>query len=105
MTAETPRTVHRYDDHTPEEWEAAINAMRSGETFECDESFFDYFLEVLPPARMGYRAKLPNGDVIPALFGFAEGAEEIVAFWRTGKESEGTVRYFGCRTNEINPHA
>ena len=76
-----------------------IFAMRSGRTFECDEEMWYYWLEVLPPIHMGRRVVLPNGDEVLASFGFAEGAEEITAFWTLGK------RYFGCRTNRINPYA
>jgi trehalose utilization protein len=47
---------------------------------------------------MGRDIKLPNGEMVRANFGFAEGAEEIVVFWMRGG------RYFGCRTNEINPY-
>lgn len=74
-----------------------IPVMRSGDVFECDEEMFDYWLEVLPPVYMSKVVALPNGQTVKAAFGFAEGAEEVVAFWRSGG------RYFGCRTNTINP--
>lgn len=96
--------IHKYDGHTREEWAAALNAMHSGTIFECDQSFFYYWLEVLPPARMGYEATLPDGSTVRAWFGFAEGAEHITAFWMTGSQSDDTARFYGCRTNEINTY-
>lgn len=82
---------------TKENWSELIKAMGSGEIFETDVEGFDYFLEVLPPVYMGKVVTLPNGEKVKAAFGFAEGAEEIVAFWKKGG------RYFGCRTTQINP--
>ena len=95
----TTAKVHRYDGHTPEEWQEFIAAMQSGEVFECDASMADYWLGVLPLVYMNWTTKLPNGRTIRAWFGFAEGAEEVTAFWHEGG------RYFGCRTNHVNPFA
>jgi hypothetical protein len=100
----TAAKVHRYDDHTPEEWQEFLTAMQSGEPFECDWGMFYYWLEVLPPVHYGRRVTLPNGREIVAAFGFAEGAEEITVFWRE-RHPGAEDRYFGCRTNTINPHA
>jgi hypothetical protein len=96
MTSETEtRKVHRYDD-TDEAWKEFIEAMHSGESFECDEEMFDYWLEVLPPVLWKRKVKLPNGETVNAAFGFAEGADVITVFWfKNG-------RYFGCRTNIRN---
>jgi hypothetical protein len=79
-----------------EQREEFLAAMQSGRPFEMDEESFYYWLEVLPPAYMGRIVKLPNGWSIRAFFGFAEGEEQITAFWR----QDG--RYFGCRTDEWN---
>lgn len=100
MTDSTTAKVYSYDAQG-DQWTEAINAMRSGQVFECDESFFDYFLEVLPPVHMHYTATLPDGTKQKAAFGFAEGMEEVVAFW--SRKDGDRVRHFGCRTNEINP--
>lgn len=90
--------VHRKSDKTPGAWKEFIEAMRSGEIFECDQEMWYYWLEVLPPPYMGYHATLPDGSVKRASFGQAEGAERVVAFWSEGG------RYFGCQTEEINPY-
>ena len=94
----TQSKVFKYED-----WQAGdgefLKSMHSFDRFECDQEMFDYWLEVLPPVHMARNVVLPNGDEVRASFGFAEGAEEITAFWTLGK------RYFGCRTNKINPYA
>ena len=99
-----------------------LKALCSGETFECDDEMYSYWLEVLPPIHMGKLVQLPNGETVNADFGFAEGAEEITVFWSTGKlgvveKPEGGIvcslhlagdagsRFFGCRTNRMNPFA
>src|SRR5580693_2965426 len=74
------------------EWKAFIEAMRSGEQFECDETMYYYWLEVLPPVHYSRWAELPNGENIHVSFGFAEGAEEITVFWAT--RTDGQERYF-----------
>ena len=89
--------VHRYTDPEPGAWQAFIAAMRSGEIFECDEEMYDYWLEVLPPAWMLRRVTI-HGETILTHFGFAEGAEPVVAFWHQGD------RFFGCQTDIMNPH-
>lgn len=79
-------------------WDEMITATNSGEKFECTEDVFDYFLEVLPPVFMSKRITLPDGEVVKASFGFAEGAETITAFWKSGG------KYYGCKTNVMNPY-
>ncbi|HEY7154848.1 MAG TPA: hypothetical protein VH575_12875 [Gemmataceae bacterium] len=93
-----PPRVYRYNDPAPGAWQAFIAAMRSGAVFECDEEMYFYWLEVLPPAWMRRRVTI-GGKPILTHFGFAEGAERVVAFWREGD------RYFGCQTDILNPHA
>lgn len=92
-------TVYRYSDKTPGAWDAFIAAMHSGQPFECDEEMWYYWLEVLPPAWMRRQVVLPDGTRVLAAFGFAEGAEQVTAFYR----KDG--RFCGCRTSEMNPHA
>jgi len=82
---------------------AAFCAARdAGNKVEVDQELFDYFLEVLPPVHMNYRATLPDGQVIQASFGFAEGWEKVTAFWQGQGEMRG--KYFAQRTQEMNPH-
>lgn len=76
--------------------EAFLTAMHSGQPFEMDEESWYYWLEVLPPVYMGRTVKLANGETVRASFGFAEGEEQITAFWkRDGK-------FLGCLTNDWN---
>lgn len=88
--------IYRGADNTGVLWQEFLIAMRYGKPVEIDGEMWFYWLEVLPPARGPYEATLPTGQVVRALFGFAEGEECIVAFWRDGQ------RRFCCRTNELN---
>ncbi len=76
-----------------------LNARDRGETIEITERTFNYFLEVLPPAYMGRPIHI-NGKPQWVVFGFAEGYEQITAFWT--EMTEGQVRYFCRRTEEMN---
>ncbi len=59
-----------------EDWPALIARISTPSTIaEIDEEAFSYFLEVLPP-------KFQSGGT----FAFAEGAEELRLFWRSGKQ-------------------
>ena len=93
--------------HTTEDWAEMLAAMHSGQTIEVTEEVYYYFLEVLPPVHMGYQATLNDGTTQRADFGFAEGMEQVTAFWgkREGCDlnREGVVRYFAQRTKEVNP--
>jgi hypothetical protein len=65
-------------EHVPrpegEEWKALIDRISlPGKIADIEEEAFFYFLEVLPP-------KYQSGG----LFAFAEGAEPLRLFWRTG---------------------
>ena len=80
-------------------------ARDTGRRVEVDEELWWYFLEVLPPAHMGYRATVRNaagdGDItIQASFGFAEGWEPVTAFWHGHGLERG--RFFCQRTKEMN---
>ncbi len=61
-----------------EQW----NAINAGEVVEVDDEDFWYFLECLPPPFMSRWVKLMNGDTVHADFGFVEGADRIIAFYR-----------------------
>ena len=82
-------------------------ARDTGRRVEVDAELWYYFLEVLPPVHMGYRATVRNaagdGDIsIQASFGFAEGCEPVTAFWQGhGTMLEGG-RFFCQRTKEMN---
>ena len=88
--------VYRRGDAAPGAWQEFVRAMRSGVPAEVDREMWDYWRDVLPPARMGYAATLPGGRTVAAAFGFAEGAERVVAFWAEGG------RLFCCLTDEVN---
>lgn len=75
--------------------EEFLRSMHSGAPFEMDEESWYYWLEVLPPVYMSRDVQLPNGDRVHASFGFAEGYDQITAFWKKGG------RYYGCRTEQI----
>lgn len=67
-------------EHVPrpdnEEWSAMIARISIPEKImEIDEETFWYFLEVLPP-------KFQSGSA----FAFAEGAEPLRLFWRSGDQ-------------------
>ena len=81
-------------------WEAFIKAMRSGEKVEIDEEMYFHWLEVLPPVWMN-RTVTIDGLRRRCKFGFAEGAEHIIAFYTEADKRKGQ-RYFCQRTNEIN---
>ena len=78
-------------------------ARATGRLVEVDEELWMYFLEVLPPVHMHYRATLPDGVRIEASFGFAEGYEPVTSFWRGHGLEKG--RYFCQLTREMNPCA
>jgi len=42
----------KYDKCTTQEWDAVTKAIHSGKKVKIDESFYDYYLEVLPPRKM-----------------------------------------------------
>lgn len=92
--------------YTCEDWAETIKAMHSGEAIEVGEDVFDYFLEVLPPVYMGARRIVGNGAdrrERRVVFGFAEGAENITAFWMTGGGYDDPGRRFFCqRTAEVH---
>jgi hypothetical protein len=84
-------------DCNRDEWEAFIEAMNSGEQFECDEAMYDYWLGVLPPVDMRVTHTFEDGQTIYcADFAFAEGCEPITLFWSKGG------RYYGRQTSLVN---
>jgi hypothetical protein len=82
--------------HTAASWNEAIAAMNAGEKIEVDVALFDYFLEVLPPVYMNRWVTLPCGERRVVSYGFAEGAEQVKAFW----EADG--KYYCQQTKEMN---
>lgn len=88
--------------YTKNTWKQTIEAMHSGREIEVDAEVFYYFLEVLPPAGMPWNAKFSDGTERKGCsFGFAEGAEEVVAFWM--RKIDGIVHYFCRQTTQMNP--
>lgn len=79
------------------QWDEFIKAMNSSEVVEMDEEMWMYWLEVLPPIYMNRRVEVAGKP--RRAFGFAEGTDFITAFWREG---EFPVRFFCCRTAEMN---
>jgi hypothetical protein len=63
--------------HSPDEWQAVITAMDSGEPVLVSDSVADYFLNVLPPR-----------SIFAAGFTFGEGAETPTVFLRTGRRGD-----------------
>lgn len=83
--------VHKYEDDNPNAWSEFIQAMHSGQPFECDEDMFYYWLEVLPPVYMGKRILCADGVERLYHFAFAEGAEPLTVFWREGPSKRDDV--------------
>ncbi|MBW3635006.1 MAG: hypothetical protein KY445_00900, partial [Armatimonadetes bacterium] len=79
-------------DCSEEEWAAFIAARDSGEVTEIDEEMWMYWLELLPPIYMNRRVEIAGKP--RCAFGFAEGYDNIIAFWR----EQG--RFFCARTEE-----
>jgi len=82
--------------HTKENWAVSIAAMHSGECIQIDAAFYYYFLEVLPPVYMDRTVELPGFGKRRVHFGFAEGAEQVTAFWSESKN------FYCQRTKEMN---
>ena len=60
------------DSSVPGGWDELMKAMHSGDLIKVDESIHDYFLEVLPPRRMG-----------KGYFIFQEGEGDVIRFMQT----------------------
>ena len=58
--------------------------VAKGGKVEVDLGLFDYYLDVLPPRFMGRTVKLADGTKQHASFGFAEGGDKPIAFWKEG---------------------
>ena len=69
-----------------------LHDLDDGKKREIAEEDFDYFLDVLPPAAMGFRW---NGE--KWAFGFAEGADYVYAFKKEGG------KYYAQKTGLMNP--
>lgn len=76
-----------------EDTNAAFHAeVAKGGKVEVDEGLFDYYLDVLPPRFMGRTVTLADGSTRHVLFGFGEGGDPTIAFWKEGG------RHFAQRT-------
>lgn len=62
---------------------ALFVALARGERCGVVEDLFDEIMD-LPPAYMMRRVELCDGTRVNSQFGYAEGGEVIVAFWREG---------------------
>jgi len=69
-----------------EEWKEFIVKMNSGEKVLISEDMYYYWLEVLPPIYVGMNWR----------FGFAEGYDYIVDFWKEDEE------FYCKRSNKMN---
>lgn len=77
-------------------WEA----LRRGGRCRIEEDVFEWYLEVLPPAFMGKTVELVDGTKKHVSFGFVEGADVIVAFWR---EFDGfRTRFYAQQTKLVS---
>ena len=85
-------------------WNEMIKDIHSGKRVEVDQEITDYFLEVLPPIYM-YKDVVLDGKAIHAFFGFAEGAEYVVAFWHEYNHAEDDFHYYAQQTKQMNPYA
>jgi len=81
------------------DWPRMIQGLRSGNVYEVSDEVWDYFLGVLPPVNMGKVIFVPGyNESIHTSFGFAEGTEEIVYFWREA----GTDSLRAWKSQEVN---
>jgi hypothetical protein len=83
--------------YTREHWDAFMKAVHAGERCQIDQDIYDYFLDVLPPKFMYAPVELVDGERITAAFGFAEGAMQVIAFWRR-TVVDGQANYFAQQT-------
>lgn len=75
-----------------------IDRLDSGEPLEIDEELFDYFLEILPPVRMGASVDFGDGHKMNVSFLFAEGAEPLTAFYHSHGSPGNPRRFYARRT-------
>lgn len=90
--------IHTYSCDTAG-WTEFISLFRPGFRLQIDRPMFDYWLGVLPPIFINEVIDyMPEreGEPVKVDFGFAEGNEKIVLFWR---EDE---KYFCQQSNKIN---
>lgn len=86
---ETIEKIYTYE----KDFKEFAGEYHSGRTIEIDEEMFFYWLEVLPPKFMN-KIKEIDGVRRYVSFGFAEGREPIVYFWRENG------RFF-CKRSDI----
>lgn len=88
--------TYAYETTNGDLWGRFIAEMHGGTPVAIDEEMYYYWLEVLPPVYMG-RRDAGRDSLAPAhathLFGFCEGYDRIVDFWRDGDT-------YHCRQSE-----
>jgi hypothetical protein len=73
-----------------------FEALGRGDRVQVDQQIFDWFLDILPPVFMGRVVDLIDGSSQYALYGFAEGAAIITAFWSSKQ------RFYAQYTNRMS---
>ena len=89
--------------HTVEKWDDMLHAMHSGVQTEINQEVYDYWLDVLPPVFMNKWFTFKDGQRVHAHFGFAEGSEPIVVFWKEAAADRGILEgeRFYCRESSL----
>lgn len=102
MQDASTRTVYdwsREEANDPALWaEFLVEMGTEGKHVEITEAMWYYWLECLPPVFMTEHVAYPAGSMDFRFydFGFAEGAEPVVLFWREGH------RFFCMRSDRMN---
>lgn len=87
MTAQLQLFTLAESEATSLAWDAFIDAMHSGETYEIDVAMYDRWLDELPPDGMLVR-RTDRGVCRTYDFIFREGDGPRIGFWHEGE------RYF-----------
>lgn len=98
---ETTEKIFTYEN----DFQAFNAAMDAGQLCRVDEEMFYYWLEVLPPIYMNKEQIIEiDGAKFKKMcsFGFAEGRDYIIDFWRN-KDADGkTCAFFAKRSTRLN---
>ncbi len=70
--------------------------FRESRRCEINEELFYEFLDLLPPKVMYREMRLTDGSIQRVTFGFCEGEDIIVGFWKAPGG-----RFFACPTTEV----
>jgi hypothetical protein len=71
-------------------------AIDRGERVEIAEDLFNDWLDMLPPVFVNCGVELITGERVRASFGFAEGADPVIACWYT--TTDGKRQFFAQKT-------